>query len=73
MLDVHAARCTDAMKLAAAEALAALVTEPTTTRILPGAFDPGVADAVADVVSTGATLASAGLEIFGPVILESTA
>ena len=33
----------------------------------------GVADAVADVVSTGATLASAGLGIFGPVILESTA
>lgn len=33
----------------------------------------GVADAVADVVSTGATLRSAGLEIFGPVILESTA
>ncbi len=33
----------------------------------------GVADAVADVVSTGATLAAAGLEIFGPVILESTA
>lgn len=33
----------------------------------------GVADAVADVVSTGATLVSAGLEIFGPVILESTA
>lgn len=33
----------------------------------------GVADAVADVVSTGATLASAGLEIFGPVILDSTA
>ncbi|QZY51914.1 ATP phosphoribosyltransferase [Leucobacter tenebrionis] len=33
----------------------------------------GVADAVADVVSTGATLRAAGLEIFGPVILESTA
>lgn len=33
----------------------------------------GVADAVADVVSTGATLQAAGLEIFGPVILESTA
>lgn len=33
----------------------------------------GVADAVADVVSTGATLKAAGLEIFGPVILESTA
>lgn len=33
----------------------------------------GVADAVADVVSTGATLRKAGLEIFGPVILDSTA
>ena len=33
----------------------------------------GVADAVADVVSTGATLRSQGLEIVGPVILESTA
>lgn len=33
----------------------------------------GVADAVADVVSTGATLRQAGLNIFGPVILESTA
>lgn len=33
----------------------------------------GVAEAVADVVSTGATLRQAGLEIFGPVILESQA
>lgn len=33
----------------------------------------GVADAVADVVSTGSTLRSQGLEVFGPVILESTA
>jgi ATP phosphoribosyltransferase len=33
----------------------------------------GVADAVADVVSTGTTLRKAGLEIFGPVILESDA
>lgn len=33
----------------------------------------GVADAVADVVSTGNTLRKAGLEIFGPVILASTA
>jgi ATP phosphoribosyltransferase len=33
----------------------------------------GVADAVADVVSTGNTLRQAGLEIFGPTILESTA
>jgi ATP phosphoribosyltransferase len=33
----------------------------------------GVADAVADVVSTGSTLKKAGLTIFGPVILESSA
>ena len=33
----------------------------------------GVADAIADVVSTGNTLRGAGLEIFGPVILNSTA
>ena len=30
----------------------------------------GVADAVADVVSTGTTLRQAGLEIFGPVLLQ---
>jgi ATP phosphoribosyltransferase len=33
----------------------------------------GVADAVADVVSTGNTLRQAGLEIFGPIILNSSA
>jgi ATP phosphoribosyltransferase len=33
----------------------------------------GVADAVADVVETGSTLRAQGLEIFGPVILDSTA
>ncbi|HMM81859.1 MAG TPA: ATP phosphoribosyltransferase [Terrimesophilobacter sp.] len=33
----------------------------------------GVADAVADVVSTGTTLRQQGLDVFGPVILESTA
>lgn len=33
----------------------------------------GVADAVADVVSTGNTLRQAGLEVFGPIILESSA
>jgi len=37
------------------------------------AVELGVADAVADVVSTGETLRTAGLEIFGPVILQSTA
>ena len=33
----------------------------------------GVADAVADVVSTGNTLRQAGLEVFGPIILTSSA
>jgi ATP phosphoribosyltransferase len=33
----------------------------------------GVADAVADVVETGTTLRQAGLEVFGPVILQSEA
>lgn len=33
----------------------------------------GVSDAVADVVSTGNTLRQAGLQVFGPVILESSA
>jgi len=33
----------------------------------------GVADAIADVVETGTTLRQAGLEIFGPVIIESEA
>jgi ATP phosphoribosyltransferase len=33
----------------------------------------GVADAVADVVETGRTLEKQGLEIFGPVILQSSA
>lgn len=33
----------------------------------------GVADAIADVVETGTTLKQAGLEVFGPAILESEA
>lgn len=33
----------------------------------------GVADAIADVVETGTTLEAAGLEVFGPVILQSEA
>ena len=56
--------------LAANDVTATLVT-------LDGAVESavqlGVADAVADVVSTGSTLRAQGLEIFGPVILESSA
>ncbi len=33
----------------------------------------GVADAIADVVETGSTLKAAGLEVFGPPLLESEA
>jgi malate dehydrogenase (oxaloacetate-decarboxylating) len=50
MLDVQATRCTIEMKRAAAAALAGLVDDPTPGRIIPGAFEPGVADAVAAAV-----------------------
>jgi ATP phosphoribosyltransferase len=50
--------------------------EATVTR-LDGAVETsiqlGVADVIADVVDTGSTLAAAGLETFGEVILESEA
>jgi malate dehydrogenase (oxaloacetate-decarboxylating) len=49
-LDIRARDITPQMNLAAAEALAALVTEPTTEKIIPLAFDPGVAEAVAEAV-----------------------
>ena len=51
LLDVKATRCTIEMKLAAAEALAAFVPDPTPERVIPGAFEPGVADAVARAVA----------------------
>jgi malate dehydrogenase (oxaloacetate-decarboxylating) len=54
MLDVRATQCTDTMKLAAASALAAFVADPTARRILPAAFDAGVADAVARAVRAAA-------------------
>ncbi len=50
MLDVQATRCSIEVKRAAADALAALVETPDAGRIIPGAFEPGVADAVADAV-----------------------
>ncbi|HSP75470.1 MAG TPA: ATP phosphoribosyltransferase, partial [Cryobacterium sp.] len=49
------------------------VTLVTLDGAVESAVQLGVADAVADVVSTGSTLRKAGLEIFGPVILQSTA
>jgi malate dehydrogenase (oxaloacetate-decarboxylating) len=50
LLDVQATRCTIEIKRAAADALASLVAEPVAERIIPGAFEPGVADVVADAV-----------------------
>jgi malate dehydrogenase (oxaloacetate-decarboxylating) len=50
-LDSGATRITEAMKLAAAEAIAALVADPGPERIVPSVFEEGVADAVAAAVS----------------------
>lgn len=51
-LDIHAEEITDAMKLAAARALAGLVKEDKLSAdyVIPGAFEEGVADAVAKAV-----------------------
>lgn len=50
-LDSGAQQITEAMKLAAAQAIAELVETPTATEIVPSVFQPGVADAVAAAVS----------------------
>lgn len=49
-LDHKVTKITDQHKIAAAEAIAALVTEPTADKIIPGPFDPGVVEAVANVI-----------------------
>ena len=54
ILDAGATRVTEKMKLSAAVALAALVTEPTTERIIPDALDRGATAAVAEAVSRAA-------------------
>ena len=56
-LRARATRFTDSMKLAAVEALAGLVAEPTAGRILPEAFDRSVAPAVAGAVERAARAA----------------
>ena len=55
-LDVRASDINDEMKIAAAYALAELVSEDALTRdyILPNAFDPRVKDAVASAVAKAA-------------------
>lgn len=49
-LDNRVQKITDHHKIAAAEALAALVPEPTVDKIIPGPFDEGVTAAVAAVI-----------------------
>ncbi|MDQ3065181.1 MAG: NADP-dependent malic enzyme [bacterium] len=48
-LDNGVTTITDEHKLAAAQALASLVPDPTADKIIPGPFDPGVVEAVASV------------------------
>jgi malate dehydrogenase (oxaloacetate-decarboxylating) len=43
-------RVTDTHKIKAAEALAALVVNPSPDKIIPSPFDPGIAEAVANVI-----------------------
>lgn len=49
-LDANISQITDDMKLQAAEALAALVEHPTADRIIPGPFEAGIVEAVANAV-----------------------
>ncbi|QDV07604.1 NAD-dependent malic enzyme [Planctomycetes bacterium Poly30] len=49
-IDAGATSITQEMKLAAAKALAEFVGEPTPSRVLPGPFEEGVAEAVAAAV-----------------------
>ena len=50
-LDSGASQISEAMKIAAAEAIAAMVPEPTANEIVPSVFAPGVADTVAAAVA----------------------
>ena len=49
-LDARAPQITEEMKIASAHALAGMVPHPTKDKIIPGPFDKGVADVVADAV-----------------------
>lgn len=51
-LDNDVTKITDEHKLAAAKALAELVADPSADKIVPGPFDEGVVDAVANVFRT---------------------
>ncbi|HSW75298.1 MAG TPA: NADP-dependent malic enzyme [Candidatus Saccharimonadales bacterium] len=50
-LDHRVSKITDQHKIAAAEAIASLVANPTPDEIIPGAFTPGITEAVARVIN----------------------
>ena len=50
VLDARARKITDDMKIAAAKALANMVDDPSPDKIIPGVFEEGVSDIVADAV-----------------------
>jgi malate dehydrogenase (oxaloacetate-decarboxylating) len=53
-IDAHAIQITEEMKLAAALALASYIKKPTKERIIPGPFEPGIAEAVSEAVKKAA-------------------
>jgi len=53
-LDARASRITESMKVAAAQAIAGCVREPTPDRVVPSVFDPAVVTAVATAVAAAA-------------------
>ena len=49
-LNNDVSKITDTHKIAAAEALAGLIANPTPEKVIPGPFDPGIVEAIADVI-----------------------
>lgn len=62
-LDVRATDINDAMKIAAANAIASLVEEPTNECIIPSPFDPRVAAVVAEAVAETAKKTGVAREV----------
>jgi len=50
VLDARIRKITDEMKIAAAEAIAGMVENPTADEVIPDPFTPGIADAVATAI-----------------------
>jgi len=56
VLDVRARQITDKMKIAAAQAIAGFVKDPSPKKIVPSVFEEGIAQAVAEAVKNSAKL-----------------